>query len=53
MGKSNLQYIILNNEILKSNYNISSEQGVYYTVNRLIGNENNEVNISLLIVKMT
>ena len=51
-------YIILNNEILKSNASIFPRSKGYITqytpegVYGLIVNENNEVNISLMVVKM-
>ena len=49
--------ILANKALGPHRYNISSERGVYYSVHymgiyRLIVNENNEVNISLMIVKM-
>ena len=51
-------YIILNNGILKSNSSIFPRSEGYITqytplgVYKLIFNENNEVNISLMIVKI-
>ena len=53
-----IHYIILNNGILRSNSSVYPRSEVYisqYTplgVYGLIVNENNEVNISLMIVKM-
>ena len=53
-----LHYIILNNEILKSNSSIFPQSEGYITqytpqgVYKLIVDENNEVNICLMIVKM-